>query len=189
MSVIFDGTTHVCEAIVVVLRCIDDSWNIYQRVVCLMLLAKSSTGEEVAQQLITLSTDLGISSNLLLAAMRDRASVNVEIRTLNVVYPKLLDIGCFSHTLDHVGEKFNTPVLDKFAKSWINMFSKSPKCKLAWTTQTGLPVLSHSSTRWEVLRQVHDSFGDVLSFITSSTLQSCDIWTATDGVSHYYRHR
>ena len=71
--------------------------------------------------------------------MRDRASVNdVAMRTLNIVYPELLHIGCFSHTLDHVGEKLNTPVLDKFAKSWINIFSKSPKCKLTRTTQTGL---------------------------------------------------
>ena len=62
VSVIFDGTTHVCEAMVVVLRFVDDSWNINQRVVRLMLLAKSLTGEEVARQLITtLSTDLGIS--------------------------------------------------------------------------------------------------------------------------------
>ena len=40
---------------------------------------------------------------ILLAAMRDRASVNdVAIRTLKVVYPALLDVGCFSHTLDLV---------------------------------------------------------------------------------------
>ena len=105
--------------------------------------------------------------------MRDRASVNdVAIRTLNIVYPKLFDVGCFSHTLDHVGEKLHTPVLDEFAKPWINMFSRSHKSKLAWRTQTGLSVPSHSNTRWwskwEVLRQVHDCFGDVFSFITNS---------------------
>lgn len=112
------------EAMVIILRFIDDSWNVNQRVIRLMLLAKSLTGEEVARQLIsTLSTDYGISSDMLLAAMRDRASVNnVVIRTLSIVYPKLLDVGCFSHTLDHVGEKLNTPVLDVFAKAWINMF-------------------------------------------------------------------
>jgi len=53
-----------------------------------------------------------ISSSSLLAAMHDRASVNdVAIRTIKVVYPVLLNVGCFSYTLDLVGGKFNTPHL------------------------------------------------------------------------------
>ena len=85
-------------------------------------------GEEVARQLIAcLSTELGISSDKLVASMRDRASVNtVAIRTLSIVFPQLIDIGCFSHTIDHVGNKMHTPILDEFIKLWINLFSKSP---------------------------------------------------------------
>ena len=99
VSVIFDGTTHVCEAMVVLLRFIDQQWKIQQRVIRLMLLAKSLSGEEVARQLIVcLSTELGVSSEQLAASMRDRASVNtVAIRTLSIVFPQLIDIGCFSH--------------------------------------------------------------------------------------------
>ena len=41
VSVIFDGTTHVCEAMVVVLRFLNDNIEIQQRVTRLMLLAKS----------------------------------------------------------------------------------------------------------------------------------------------------
>ena len=65
----------------------------------LMLLAKSLTGEEVARQIIsTLSTELCIPSELLVAAMRDRASVNdVAMRTVSIIYSKVFDIGCFSH--------------------------------------------------------------------------------------------
>ena len=101
ISIIFDGTTQVCEALVTLVRFVDEKWNIQQRVVKLMLLAKSLTGEEVARQLIvSLTTELGIESDLLIAAMRDRASVNnVAIRTFSIVFPKVLDIGCFSHTL------------------------------------------------------------------------------------------
>ena len=68
----------------------------------------------------------------------------------------------------YVGEKMNTPVLDRFAELWILMFSRSPKSKLAWKTKTSLPVSTYSSTRWwstwEVLKQMHDSFGDVRPF-------------------------
>ena len=48
----------------------DADWQIQQRVVRLMLLAKSLTGEEVARQLIMcLSNELSVSSNQLVAAM------------------------------------------------------------------------------------------------------------------------
>lgn len=94
MSIIFDGTTHVCEAMVIVIRFIDEEWHIKQRVARLMLLAKSMTGEEVARQLIScLSTELGIPSDKLVASMRDRASVNnIAMQTLKVVFPLILDI-------------------------------------------------------------------------------------------------
>ena len=176
VSVIFDGTTHVCEALAIILWFVDDQYQIQQRAVRVMLLAKSLTGEEVAHQLIVcLSTELGIKPELLVAAMRDRASVNsVAMRTLSIVFPNVLDIGCFSHTLDHVGENFKTPILDQFIKVWINMFSRSPKTKLLWRTKTGLPAPTYSPTRWwskwEVIKHLHDAFGDIPSFVEDEDL-------------------
>ena len=58
ISIIFDGPTHVCEALVILVRFVDEKWNIQQRVVKLMLLAKSLTGEEVAHQLIVSLTSV-----------------------------------------------------------------------------------------------------------------------------------
>lgn len=77
LSIIFDDTTHVCEAMVIVVRYITDDWVIKQCVCRLLLLAKSMTGEEVARQIVmTLSTELGVLSHLLVASMHDRASMN-----------------------------------------------------------------------------------------------------------------
>ena len=77
MAVIFDGTTHVCEAMVVVLRYVDDDWKIKQLVCRLMLLAKSMTGEEVAHQLIaTLSTELSIPANC--GSIHERSGVGKQ---------------------------------------------------------------------------------------------------------------
>ena len=74
----------------------------------------------------------------------------------------------------HTGEKLKTPILDKFVSGWINIFSRSPKTKLAWKTQTGLPVPSYSTTRWwfkcKVIKHVHDAFGDVKSFLEHDNL-------------------
>ena len=138
----------------------------------LMLLAKSMTVEEIARQIImTLSTELGIPSHLVLATMRDRASVNsVAMRTVSIVYNRIMDIGCFSRTIDLVREKMKTPVLDDFSKAWIGLFSRSPKTCLLWKTRTGLPPPpSFSSTRWwsrfEVIQHLHNTFGDVPSFL------------------------
>ena len=92
------------------------------------------TGEEVGQQIIVvLSTELGIPPQFIVAAMCDRASVNDKaMRTIKVVYNLLLDVGCFSHTLDLVGERMNTPILYEFCKAWIGLFSRSPKSRLLW---------------------------------------------------------
>jgi hypothetical protein len=175
VAVIFDGTTHVCEAMVVVLRYVDDDWQIKQQVCRLMLVAKSMTGEEVARQLIaTLSTELSIPANHVVAFMRDRASVNnVAMRTVSVLYNSMIDIGCFSHTLDRVGENMNTPILDKFTKHWISLFSHSPKVRLAWRSRTGFSSPSYSATTWwsrfEVIHQMHSRFGDVSEFLRVNT--------------------
>ena len=125
-----------------------------------MLLAKSMSGEELACVLILcLSTDLGITDDRLIASMYGRASVkNVAMQTLKILYRSLIDIGCFSHSLDLIGETFCTPIRDQFFKGWISMFSRSPKTKLAWRTETGLPIPTYSKTRWwskwEVLKQM-----------------------------------
>ena len=49
LSVIFDGTTRLGEAMAIVVRYIDDEWSIQQRLIRLKLLQKSMTGEEIAQ--------------------------------------------------------------------------------------------------------------------------------------------
>ena len=122
--------THVCE--VIVLRYVTNDWQIKQKVGRLMLLAKSMTGEEVARQIITvLSTEMGVPCHLVVTAMHDRASVNiVAMRIISILYKELMDIGCFSHTLDLVGDHMKIPILDEFVKSWDSPFSHSPKSRL-----------------------------------------------------------
>ena len=91
--------------------------------------------------------------------MRDRASTNeVAIRNIKVLYPNLLDIGCFSHTIDNAGGHFQTPTLEEFMKLWINLFSRSPRTRLLRKELTGRAMASYSDTRgWsrrEVCKQV-----------------------------------
>jgi len=91
------------------------------------------------------------------------------MRTLAVVYPKVLDVGCFSHTIDRVGKHFKTHILSEFSTSWIMLFSHSPKAKLLWKEQTGRSVMSYSATRWwsrwEVFHQLLLQFGNIELFL------------------------
>ena len=44
--------------------------------------------------------------------MRDCASTNnVAMCTMNILYPSVLDIGCYSHTIDHVRERSSVHLL------------------------------------------------------------------------------
>ena len=140
--VIFDGTTQVTEAMVIIVRYINDiseKWGIEQSIARLLLLSKSITGEEVAHQPISnLLIHLGIQSHLLLRAMSDCASVNnVAMRTLKIVYNNIMDVGCFSHLLHHVREKMQTDVLMKFTTAWSILFVHSSAARLASKTRTG----------------------------------------------------
>ena len=73
---------------------VTNDWVIQQKLVRLRILAKNLNKEEVAKELISvLSVSYGIPSYRLLAAMRDRASVNeVAIKTLKIVYPNLVSV-------------------------------------------------------------------------------------------------
>ena len=117
-----------------------------------------------------LSVNYGIRSEYLLDAIRDRASVsNVAMQTVKVVYPSLLDIGCFSYTIDCVGEKFKTPILTELTSAWITLFSHSPKTRLLWKSRTGRSMPTYSATRWwskwEVMKAMMLSFGDIHPFL------------------------
>ena len=174
VSVTFDGTTRLGEAMAVVVRYVSDEWTLEQRVVKLQMLAKSMKGEEVARELIhILATENAIDPSHLIAAMHDRASVNdAAMKIVRVIYPNLLDVGCFSHTLDLVGEHFHTPTLSEFGVLWVSLFAHSPKARMLWRDHTSLFMPSYSPTRWwsrwEMFKQVMLQFGDVEEFLKGS---------------------
>ena len=135
-------------AMVIILRFVEN-WEIKQRLVRLRHLAKSLTGEEIARELLAVLHGEYKIPNDLIGTMHDRASTNsVAMRTVKVLYPTILDVGCFSHTLDIAGEKFNTPHLSEFLSAWITMFAHSPKARFAWNQRTGRTVKTLSKTRW-----------------------------------------
>ena len=126
--------------------------------------------------LTVLSTELGVVGENLLACMRDGASVNGKAMcTIGIMYPKVMNITCFSHALDLVGSKFVIPNLNKFTKHWFTIVQHSSKAKLLWRERTGQSLKSYSSTRWwskwECQKQLMLLWGDVPTFLTSCIVQ------------------
>ena len=94
---------------------------------------------------------------------------NVAMSTVKVLYAEVFDVGCFSYTLNHVGEKFKTPTLDEFITAWITLLSHSQKTKLAWRARTARAVKTFSKngwwSHWEVINQLLELFGDIHPFL------------------------
>ena len=63
----------------------------------------------------SLAVEFSIRPGLLLAAMKDRASVNrAALEQVKFYSPQLLDITCFSHTIDNVGKHFESVGLPNY---------------------------------------------------------------------------
>ena len=174
ISVIFDGSTYHGEALAVLVRFVDSNFDIVQRLVRVHILAKTLSGQQLAREIITvLSTELQLPSTSVLAAIRDGASVNASAvqKMRDILYPEMMDIICISHSLDNVGKRIDTPLLDTFQQWWIALFAHSLASKLAWKTHTGQAIKTYSRTRWwswwEVLVQLEEKFEDVLPFLRS----------------------
>jgi hypothetical protein len=91
------------------------------------------------------------------------------MNTIKVIYPNMLDVGCFSHALDHVGDKFQTPVLESFISSWIMLFPIAQNLNVYGRNRQEKSIVTHSKTRWwsrwEIMHQLFLQFGDVHPFL------------------------
>ena len=171
LGLIFDGSTRLGEAIVIIVRFVSDNWSIVQRLIRLDICAKSVNAQDLAHVLNDcLSIDYQVRGNSLLATMKDGASVNqATLNHIKFVFPKMLSVVCFSHTLDNVGNHFKVPDLLSFGSLWIRPFKHSHTAKLIWQELTGRTPKSYSETRWwskwEVFEQLLVQFGDVEQFL------------------------
>ena len=149
VAIIIDGTTRDVEALVVLVHFVE-SLTLKQRLVSFKLIKSSVNGDKLAQIIIeVLHRKINVQQNCLLAAMRDRASVNTKaLQTVSVLYPDMIDIGCISHFLNKVGEKCHTPTLEPFMASWNLLFCTSIRARNVWKGISGRLMPRYNSIRW-----------------------------------------
>lgn len=91
-----------------------------------------------------LAVDYNFGAGVIIGAMRDGAAVNgAALRQLKFFYADLLDVVCFSHTLDNVGSHFEFQVLDSFTRFWIGFFSHSYNARLVCMERENWAVNSY----------------------------------------------
>ena len=105
--------------------------------------------------------------------MRDRAPVNTKaLRTVSVLYPEMLDVGCISHFLDRVGTKYNIPVLKQSMTMWNLIFTTSMKGRRVWKEVTGKAMPQYNATRWwshwECAKGVFEEWRHITTFLESN---------------------
>ena len=83
-----------------------------------------------------------------------------------VVFMHSLDVGCFSHTLDLVGDKIHASYFSHFMLAWLSLFSHRSNAGVLWKYQTSTLIHRYSPTRWwskrECMKQVLELFVDVM---------------------------
>ena len=110
----------------------------------------------------------------------DRASPNLTaMRTLALIYVQAEQLPCVSHTLDHVGEHFDTPNLTPILLAWRGMVSTPGKAATVWERMvfSCFPMFLHQSERDAyVMQSIHGEFKNsaYLKTINSRTFDNND---------------
>ena len=53
VSVVFDGTSRLGEAVAILVHFVGEEWRLEQRLICLQMVAKSMTAEKITRELIS----------------------------------------------------------------------------------------------------------------------------------------
>eukprot|EP00966_Prymnesium_polylepis_P286273 6612760-Prymnesium_polylepis.1 len=152
VTVIFDGTTRLGEAIVVLLRwCPKDFSGIKMRLVTFGTAEKHMDASELCAFINNVLVKVcQIESMNVVGGARDSCSTNgTAMRKLKVVMIALQDFLCISHTLSKLGEHIALPTLEAFMTHWLGLVQHHPSAKRLWKEETGGDAMEgYSTIRW-----------------------------------------
>jgi hypothetical protein len=172
VTIIFDGTTRLGEALVILLRWIPaDFAKVEQRLIAFRTTFKHTSGAELAQLIMSvLLTTMKLLPNDLVGGARDSCSTNgVAMRTIKAVLSNMQDFMCISHTLSHTGEHVELSTLDAFMTPWLSLVQNHPAAKTLWKNTIGTAMVGYSTIRWcsreEVQNEIATNFGALGDFL------------------------
>ena len=183
VTIIFDGTTRLGEALVILIRWIPaDFSRVEQRLIAFRTTFKHTSGAELAQLIMqVLLTTLKIQPSDVVGGARDSCSTNgVAMRAIKHLLTIMQDFMCISHTLSHTGEHVELSTLEAFMTPWLSLVQNHPSAKSLWKESIGTAMVGYSTIRWcsreEVQNEIATNFGALGVFL--QTLIDRDIGEA-----------
>ena len=117
--------------------------------IAVRMYAASFNGAQLAKEMSKITFEMGIAPGDIVVAIRDRARYGkVAMDVLLPIWDNALDMECFAHTLNHVGEQLKHPNLDPLLQALSYMWSASTKARFMWKQLTGRMPPTASETRW-----------------------------------------
>lgn len=174
VSIIFDGTSHLGELLLVLVRYYDDGC-FKQRLIKLRHSDVPLDAVTLAFILRDSMNAVGILGENIVAFLKDAVEVNFAgVESLKLYrdagVDRALSFFCFSHMFNRVGKKLQgaLPLADAFIKTWSSFFKKTMKGKYEWRgfEAQGGPLnktpLTRSAVRWfndyEIAAQILNEF-------------------------------
>ena len=183
VTIIFDGTTRLGEALVILARWIPaDFSRVEQRLTALRTTFKHTTGDELSKLIMqVLLTTLKIDPSDVVGGARDSCSTNaVAMRAIKALLTNLEDFMCISHTLSHTGEHVELSTLDSFMTPWLSLVQNHPAARTLWKNTIGTAMVGYSTIRWcsreEVQNEIATNYGALGDYL--QTLVDRDIGEA-----------
>jgi len=170
LFLIFDGTTRLGEAFVVVARWVDENMNLYEHILKFKTLRASMNAPQMQHEIFTYLAEAGSSLERLVGCNRDGASVNqAAMDIMLAIKAELLDLRCLAHFVNLVGEKIDSKRVDDFMAGWRKMMGKSPKAQGIFKSIAKTAYITTSDTRWwsewEQIKQVCELWPAVRRFL------------------------
>ena len=138
------------------------------------LTAAASCDASALVQLINplLMQRMRIKQEMVVGFGRDTVACNGRaMATLSVLYGSSEDMLCVSHTLTHVGDRFEFELLEQFMTPWYTLVCNNQSAKSLWKEMIGEPVKGFSNVRWycraEIMMQIGIHFEKLLHFLHS----------------------
>lgn len=194
LSLIFDATTRVHEAAVVLVRyCRAGTLSFQHRVLALRHFGEPLTGNKWAKFIRDLCVDeCGIEPANVLFTMQDRVEANrVACNALSAVWHPLLPISCMSHTLDKLG----SDVFDQcsqetkdFLRRWNKLTSKDTFINI-FVVQYGKTLKKAGGVRWrsrdDVINEKYTNWKHLKHLFDTCISQKRCVKTVTKLISAY----
>jgi hypothetical protein len=157
ITIIFDGSTMVCEVSVLLVRWFDfEECDICQRLIAVSMLQRTMNGNELVFWLTNkLVREYQVPSVHVHASCRDGAAVNTKaIQTMAAICPFMQDIICCSHSASLAGDKLDCPAATHFISVWSNLIVTSNIAKQRFVSAVCHAPKRKSKVRWGAFFQV-----------------------------------